>query len=609
MNKIPPTESNSTAGDDASIGRALRSSLLLAAIVALVVAIWWFRWKGHQPPSPPLPTYIPLEPPSVPPPRFADKVPFEFEDVTQQAGLNASVPNGATGQKLLPETMAGGCAVFDYDSDGDQDILTIGNSPWQDEGKNDVASVRLYQNDGSGHFSDVTHAARLDFTLHGMGAAAADYNNDGLMDVFLSGVGTHRLLRNRGGWFEDVTAVAGITKDSKGWSTGCGWWDYDHDGDVDLFVANYVAWSREIDLKLECTVSGVGRSYCRPELFAGSHLHLYRNDGADRFTDVSDAAGLIVRDRYTNALVGKSLGLTAVDLDLDGWLDIIVTNDTTQNFVFHNQRNGAFREIGAQCGLGFDATGQARRQFGVDAAWMAETGGWGVACGTAAGEPLGFFKAARGLLQFTDDSMPTGLGRESRVPNKFAPLMCDFDLDGRLDLFIANGQVDAEMEQLRSSQTHAQYPDLYSNIGDGRFAKIPVDKLGSIGGPIVARGAAIADFDGDADPDVLLVANGGPLRLLRNQQLSGNHWYRVRVSGPEAIGARVELTVRGTKQIWLASPYRGYLSQSEAAVTFGLGTADRIEHLKVYWTDGETWDRENLPADQTLVLSGSGSMR
>lgn len=602
MSQVPPTESASSTSDDAQIGRALWASLLVLLIVA-GAGLWWFRWGNTQPVPVQLVNQIALEPPALAPPRPARPSPFVFSDVTANSGLGAIIPNGAVGQKLLPETLAGGCVVFDFDSDGDQDVLTVGNIPWKDDASEKTTSVRLYQNDGAGQFADVTQAAGLDLPLHGMGAAAADYDDDGRTDLFLSCVGPNRLFRNVDGRFEDVTQVAGVAGDAAAWSTACGWWDYDHDGDLDLFVANYVAWSRELDLQLECTLNGTGRSYCRPELFAGSHPYLYRNDKGGRFTDVSAAAGLVVRDRNTNALMGKSLGLAAIDLELDGWLDFVVTNDTTPNFVFHNQRNGVFREIGTTCGLGFDPTGQVRRQFGVDAVWLSEANGWGVACGTTAGEPLAFFRSAPGLIQFTDDALLAGLGLESRVPQKIAPLLCDFDLDGRLDLFLANGQTDADAVQIRASQTHGQSPHLYWSAGQGEFVRITSQDMGAaLGQLLVARGAAVADFDGDADPDLLITANGGQPRLLRNEQQSGNHWYRVIAEGTEAIGARVEMTAGGTKQVWIASPHRGYLSQSEAAITFGLGSAKQVDHLVVYWPDGQVWDRSDLPANQILRL-------
>ncbi|MDB5388219.1 MAG: ASPIC/UnbV domain protein [Planctomycetaceae bacterium] len=604
MNHRHPTDSAAAPGDDVLIGHALQRSLWLAACLVAGAALWWYGWGGSRRPPLDLVRRVALEPPPIPATQEDRPSPFVFRDVTEKVGLGAIIPNGARGEKLLPETMAGGCVVFDYNSDGAPDVLTIGNSPWQDVPSESVSSVRLYQNDGAGQFVDVTRAAGLELTLHGMGAAAADYNHDGQIDLFLTCVGPNRLLCNRGGWFEDVTDVAGVAGDAKAWSTGCGWWDFDRDGDLDLFVANYVAWSRELDLQLDCTVTGTGRSYCRPELFAGSHLYLYRNDGGGHFTDVSQAAGLVVRDRNTGSLLGKSLGMVAIDVDLDGWLDVVVSNDSTPNFVFHNQRNGTFREIGANCGLGFDPAGLVRRQFGVDAAWLPESGGWGVACGTATGEALAFFRAAPGLLQFTDDAVLAGFGQESRVSQKLTPLLCDFDLDGRLDLVIANGQIDAEAKHLRSSQSHAQTPYLYWNVAGGQFRRISTGDLGAaMGGPLIARGAALADFDGDADPDLLLATNGGGLRLLRNEQQSGNHWFCVRAEGAEAVGARVELTAGGVKQVWLANPHRGYLSQSELTVTFGLGATERVERLAVYWANGEIWVQTDLPVNQVLVLS------
>jgi hypothetical protein len=603
MNQHSPKEPDSSLGDDALIGRALWVSLGLL-LVAAGGAGWWFGWGRAKSSSLPVVSRITLKPPVFKPYLESQASPFNFQDVTEIAGLGGIIPNGAVGQKLLPETMAGGCTVFDYDSDGDSDVLTVGNNPWQDDAADKTSALRLYQNDGTGQFIDVTDAAKLGLSVHGMGASAADFNNDGLVDLFVTCVGPNRLLRNRGGWFEDITDIARVAGDAKAWSSSSAWWDYDHDGDLDLFVANYVAWSRDVDLQLDCTTTGTGRSYCRPELFSGSHVCLYRNDGDNHFTDVSQAAGLVVKDKNTGSLMGKSLSLVAVDLDYDGWLDFVITNDTTANFVFHNQKNGTFREIGAQCGIGFDHAGQVRRQFGMDAAWLPEVGGWGIVCGTPVGEALAFFRTRSGSLQFTDDTMIVGLGRASRVPEKFTPLFCDFDLDGRLDLFVANGRLNEDLTQLRAGQIQGQTSDLYWNIGDGQFRRVPPEIIASpTAQPLTARGIALADFDRDADPDVLIATNGGTLRLLRNNQHSGHRWYRIVADRPEAIGARIELTAGGVKQVWLANPHRGYLSQSESAVTFGLGTAKRVDRLVVYWTNGEVWDQTNLPVNQILTLS------
>ena len=549
---------------------------------------------------------LPLAPPAALHPVPDEPIPFVFTDVTDRSGFSWPVPNGSTGEKLLPETMSGGCAVFDYDDDGDPDVLLVGNIPWEGDELSE-ASLRLYRNDGSGNFLDVTLEAGLNLPLHGMGAAAADYDGNGSIDLFVTAVGGNLLLKNSAGRFEDVTGEAGVAGDPSAWSTSCGWFDYDRDGDLDLFVANYVEWSPELDRRLDCTLTGSLRGFCRPELFAGSHPWLYRNDGNGRFTEFSDSAGLRVRDRYTGALAGKSLAFALLDLEFDGWLDIVVSNDGTPNFLFQNQRDGTFREIGSSSGLGFDSSGSARRQFGTDAAWMPESGAWGVACGTVTGEPLVFFRSAVRPLQFNDDSLLLGFGPDSRLSQKVSPLFCDFDLDGRLDMLMANGHWEPGIEQLRASQSYAQSPDLFWNTGQPgaeHFVHVSQDRLGpGFSTPLAARGAALADFDGDGDPDILLIANGGPPRLLRNDQQAGHQWLRVRLQGPRAVGARVELTAGAIRQTWLAVPHRGYLSQSELAVTFGLGQANVVERLAVYWPDADVWEESNLPAGTSRVIT------
>jgi len=265
-----------------------------------------------------------------------------FSDISAQSGLDFLHFNGAEGEKLLPETMGGGCAFFDYDNDGHPDLLLVNSSswPWSKTKPNLPPTHALYHNDGSGTFRNVTAGSGLDFSSYGMGAAIGDYDNDGFQDIFISGLGGNKLLRNVGhGHFLDVTVSARVGGNTNNWSTSCAWLDYDHDGDLDLFVCNYVQWSREIDLAVNYQLPEIGRAYGPPMNFQGAFPYLYRNDGNGKFTEVSSSAGIRVTNKASGVPLGKSLGVTPVDLDNDGWLDLVVANDTVQNFVFHTNRD------------------------------------------------------------------------------------------------------------------------------------------------------------------------------------------------------------------------------------------------------------------------------
>ncbi len=623
--------------------------LLLFTIAAVLAWMITDSLSGRRPPESQFTRLqIPLaQDPRTPPPTLPS---LRFTDITVASGLSAVVPSGADGRRLLPETISGGCAVFDLEGDGDYDILLIGTSGWSEPSTAD-AVLSLYRNDGHAHFADVTAETGLSHSGHFMAAAAGDADGDGQVDLFLSGVGDNRLLVQRDGRFVDVTEQSGIqqvftippprdrrhaassvtgqspdiSQPSAGespadqttsaaaaasdnaaavglaWGTSCGFLDYDRDGDRDLFVSGYVLWASETDAGLACTTTGTGRGYCPPEAFAGTQPFLYQNDGQGHFTEISQQAGLVRTQPDTGELTGKSLSFAVWDVDFDGWYDLFVGNDTTPNGMFLNQRDGTFREVGTESGLGFDSAGMVRRIFGVDAAWLADSQVWALAAGTSTGESLALYRSAAGLLQFTDDALLMGFGPDSHVPNKICPLFCDFDLDGRHDLLLGNGGWDPDMVQLRASQTMAQPLMLYWNRGTDQFVPLTAENVGQdFLQPVAARSLAIADFDGDADPDVLVIANGGRPRLLRNDQQSDNHWLRVQLSHVDTVGTRVEISANGRRQVWLATPHRGYLGQSEPAVTFGLGDAAVVDELTINWSDGSESEWKDLAADQTL---------
>lgn len=518
-----------------------------------------------------------------------------FTDLTAAAGITFVHTNGAYGEKLLPETMGGGVAFFDYDGDGDQDLLFVnsGHWPWRPPAGPVPRVLWLYRNDGTGRFTDVSEGSGLEAALYGMGVAVGDYDNDGRADVFVSGIGGNRLFHNAGpGRFEDVTEGAGVGG-GDWWSVSSAWIDYDNDGRLDLFVCNYVGWSREIDYGADYQLPGIGRAYGPPVNFPGTAPLLYRNEGNGRFTDVSERAGVQVKNPASGLPMAKSLGVAPVDLDGDGWMDLVVANDTVQNFVFMNQRNGSFREVGARTGIGYDSFGQTRGAMGIDAARFRNDDSLGIAIGNFANEMSSLYVSQRDALVFSDEAVAEGVGPASQSLLKFGLFFFDYDLDGRLDLLTANGHLENEISRVRPDQQYRQSAQLFWNSGRAgrRFLVTPPERTGpALHEPRVGRGSAYADIDGDGDLDAVIAQINGPPVLLRNDQALGHHWLRLRLEGTrcnrDAIGAWVRVRVGGQVLSRQVMPTRGYLSQSELPVTVGLGRQAQFDEVQVVWPDG-----------------------
>jgi len=473
--------------------------------------------------------------------------------------------------------------------------------------------MALYRNDGRGRFDDVSTETGLAVSFYGQGVAVGDYDNDGWTDVFLTALGPNHLFRNEGGRFRDVTDHARLAGDPGQWSTSAGFFDYDRDGDLDLFVCNYVEWSREVDLKLNFTLNGVDRAYGPPKQYEGTYSYLYRNEGDGTFADVSAQAGIQVVNPLTGKPMGKALALTFLDVEDDGDPDIFVANDTVQNFVFKNRGDGTFEDIGAVSGAGFDSTGLATGAMGIDAADFGNNGTWGVAIGNFANEPTSFYVQQTDPWQFVDMANAEGIGSPSRLKLKFGLFFFDYDLDGRQDLLQANGHLEDEINEIQPSQQYRQPAQVFWNCGRsgrGCFAVVPEERLGALATPIVGRGAAFADIDGDGDLDVALTQTGGPALLIRSDQELGHHWLRVKLVGRadnrDAIGARAVLQAGGVTQRRHVMPTRSYLSQVEMPLTFGLGAADRVDSLQITWPDGKTQDVTVGAVDTVLVVEQEG---
>ena len=602
---------NEHEDDDSVIGRAFMGSAIVFILIGLIAGVSYFVLTRK--PKSEIPV---LESGSLPEARELPKVivpTIAWTDITDAAGLNFVHCSGATGEKLLPETMGSGCAFLDFDSDGDQDILMVNSCDWP--GKRDASkpasTLTLFANDGRGGFSDVTKSVGLDVTLYGMGAACGDFDNDGKVDLFISCLGKDKLFHNEGGKFVDVTESAGVGGDENAWSTSSGWFDYDQDGDLDLLVCHYVEWTRAFDLGQEFRLLGGNeRAYGRPQPFAGTFPSLFRNDGDGKFSDVSAEAGFHVLNPATSVPMGKSLGLAFEDFDGDGKLDCVIANDTVQNFLFHNLGNGKFEEIGAMAGVAFDSAGAARGAMGIDTAAFRNDASIGLAIGNFANEMSALYVSRSRNLQFYDAAVANGFGPATRLELTFGVLFLDFDLDGRLDLFQANGHLEEDIAKVQASQHYEQSPQLFWNAGaqyNTEFIKCREQETGSgFQKPMVGRGSSYADIDGDGDLDLLILGCGQKPRLLRNDQKLNHHWLRVKLVGKnsnrDAIGSLVEVRIGDVTQYRRVSPTRSYLSQVELPVTFGLGTSDLIDRIVITWPNGKQQIVAQPTVDQLLVI-------
>lgn len=588
--------------DDKVIGRAFRWSAVAFVAVVLIAIGVIFVLKRKPPPPPPKVTQL-----TAPVARTETvEVPtVKFTDITAAAGITFVHNNGAAGEKLLPETMGGGCAFLDYDNDGDQDLLLVNSTYWPEQvaaGKKPTTSA-LYRNDGKGSFTDVTAGSGLELPIYGMGVAVGDFDNDGQVDIFITAVGENHLFRNLGnGKFTDVTASAGVAGDAKEWSTGAAFVDIDRDGDLDLFVANYIRWSRNIDLEVGYTLVGLGRAYGPPMNFAGTFPYLYRNDGNGKFTDISADSGVQVKNSSTGVPTAKSMAVAPVDINRDGWMDLIVANDTVQNFVFTNRHNGTFQEVGATTGIAFDNYGQTRGAMGIDTAHYRNNEVLGVGIGNFANEMTALYASQGQSCMFTDEAITEGIGPASRLLLKFGFFFFDYDLDGCEDILTANGHLEEEINKVQQSQQFRQPAQLFWNCGADKSVGFAEAKEAHVGKdllqPIVGRGSAFADIDGDGDLDVLLTQAGGAPLLLRNESELHHNWLRLKLIGSktnrDAIGAMVTARVDGKTLTRQVMPTRSYLSQSELPVTLGLGKATSIEELTIRWPDGSVQKVDGL---------------
>jgi hypothetical protein len=534
---------------------------------------------------------------------------FHLTNVTAAAGIQFQHNSGAYGGKLLPETLGSGCAFLDYDRDGWQDILLVNGMDWPGHSKQ-RSTLKLYRNNRNGTFSDVTKAAALDVELYGMGVAVGDYNNDGFPDIYISCVGQSRLFRNTGkGTFADVTKASGLLG-RQGFSTSALWFDYDRDGLLDLFVCNYVRWSPEHDVF--CSLDGTHKSYCTPEAYRGDTCWLFHNRGDGTFEDVTASSGIFDSS-------SKSLGVAMFDYDQDGWPDLLVANDTQPNKLYKNLRNGKFKDVGVEAGLAFSTEGKARAGMGVDTGDFENSGKAGVAITNFDNEMIGlyhFASAGSGGARagsYDDIAMASGLGAASRSTLGFGCAFFDANLDGWLDLAVANGHIDETVRNIRGNVGYAQAPQLFLNQRAGKFRDVAPEVGGGFETPIVGRGLAYGDFDRDGDLDLLLTTNNGPAYLYRNDQTGGNRSIQFQLTGTksnrDAIGATVKIFLGGLSQSRVVRGGSSYLSQSELAVTFGVGRSEKIERLTVDWPSGGSEEYKDLATGKSYEIVESKGVK
>lgn len=522
-----------------------------------------------------------------------------FVDISNQAGIHFVHYNGAKGNKWLPETIGSGCAFLDLDGDGWADILLLNNKDWTPTGERHLPA--LYRNNRNGTFSDITKGSGLDVEMYAIGVAIADYDNDGLPDIYITALEGDRLFHNEGhGHFRDVTVASGIRNANFG--TSAAWFDYDRDGKADLIVANYVQWSPDKDIR--CSMDGKTKSYCTPETYKGQSLKLYHNLGNGRFEDVTKKAGL------DNAR-SKSLGVVLFDFNNDGWPDLFIANDTQPNKLYRNNKNGTFTEMGVEAGVGYGDDGIARGAMGADAADYDRSGRQHLVVGNFSKQMMALYhNEGNGL--FSDVAPATALARASLRDVTFGAFFFDYDLDGFPDIFAVNGHIEPDINRTQTDLQFRESPLLFHNNGRGEFDDVTGSAGPDIRRPIVGRGAAYADFDHDGDLDILITENNGPARLLRNDGGNKNHWINIHLVGRQsnrsALGAVVRLESASGRQWQTVHSGSSYCSQSDLALTFGLKQDQSVSKLTIEWPSGKTQSFRGLAVNRFITIDESSGL-
>lgn len=548
-----------------------------------------------------------------------------FVDAAASTGLDFTHVNGADGHYYIVEEMGAGVALFDYDNDGDLDVFLVQGGPLGSGGSGGAGrsvpgreapaypASRLFRNDltrdAEGrphlHFTDVTARAGIGLHAYGMGAAVGDYDNDGNLDLFVTAFGADTLYRNNGdGTFTDVTAIAGVSDDL--WSTSATFFDYDRDGDLDLFVANYLDFT--LTASKSCTDSLGAPDYCGPRVYQPVPNRLYRNDGNGRFTNVTDAAGI-------GKAYGAALGVVAGDYNGDGWMDLYVANDARPNQLWINRRDGTFADEGLLSGAAMNAAGNPEGSMGIASGDFDGDGDEDLFITNIAGETFVLYKND-GHAGFEDVRVAASLTAPTAGMTGFGTGWFDYDNDGWLDLFVANGAVNTIDSQRGQPSPLRMKNQLFHNTGNGRFVDTSAAAGAAFARADVGRGAAFGDVDNDGDVDIVVTANGGPLQLLLNQARPSNHWLEVRLdagtaNNRHAYGARVAIERAGLPTQWRRVHTDGsYLSATDERVHFGLGASTTVDAIVVQWPDGrrQAWPAPAVDREIRLIR-GTGRER
>ena len=542
-------------------------------------------------------------------PNLARAVPepsYPFNEIPpEKSGIRWVHNAGKSAARYLPETTGPGCAFLDYDNDGWMDIYLVNSGRCDFYDPNPPLRNALYRNNRDGTFTDVTEKARVPGGGYGQGVAVGDYDGDGIPDIYVTQYGKSILYHNNGdGTFTDVTEKAGVA--APGWSSSAVWFDYDNDGKLDLFVCQFVEFSKTINKS--CGPGEEGKhGYCIPRLYKSMPSWLFHNNGDGTFTDVSKSSEIA-------SVAGKAWGVVATDLNNDGWMDLFVSNDTAPNFVFMNRGKGRFEEVGTAAGVAYSTEGRARSGMGLDSADFNQDGFMDLFVANIDMERFAIYQNNHDET-FDDQAGPTGIGMATRLMSGWGLKFFDYDNDGYLDLFLANGNPDDIIESIHTQVKYQEPLMLFHNEGK-KFRNVSEQSGPAFAKPLSARGMAIGDFDNDGAVDVLVAVNDGAPVLLRNAIGAQNHWLGINLIGtksnPDAVGARITYQAGDLKQQRMKVGGGSFLSAHDPRMVLGIGKRTKLDWLEIKWPQpsGRVEHVTDLPLDRYItIVEGSGKWK